>query len=74
MSVDVGIPDPAVRIVSGRYDAVEHEVNRMLGDYVVTQWAFAVVDNEFHVTALMLHQRELRKMSLAQAGMNGARR
>lgn len=74
MSIDVGIPDPPVRIVSGRYDVVEHEVNRMLGDYVVTQWAFAVVNNEFHVTALMLHQREFRKAALANAGANGGRR
>jgi hypothetical protein len=74
MGIDVGVPDPPIRILSGRYDVVEHEVNRMVNDYIVTQWAFAVVNNEFHVTAVMLHQRELRKMQLAGPAMNGARR
>jgi len=69
MSIDAGIPDPPVRIVSGRFDVVEAQVNRMAQSYVVTQWAFAVVNNEFHVTAIMLSQSEIRKAQLAGARM-----
>ena len=69
MSVDVGIPDPPMRILTGPCRVVEAEVNRMAQSYVVTQWAFAVVNNEFHVTAIMLSQSEIRKAQLAGARM-----
>ena len=73
MSVDVGIPDPPVRIISGRFDVTEAQVNRMAKDYVVTQWYFSVVKEEVHVTAIMLSQGEIRKAQLANARMGGVR-
>jgi hypothetical protein len=73
MSLDAGIPDPPVRIISGRFDVTEAQVNRMAKDYVVAQWYFSVVKDEVHVTAILLSQGEIRKAQLAQARMPGMR-
>lgn len=68
MSLDAGIPDPPVRIISGPYKVVEAEVNRMAKDYVVTHWHFAVIGDEVHVTGILLSQREITKAQLAANG------
>jgi hypothetical protein len=45
----------------------------MAKDYVVTQWYFSVVEEEVHVTAIMLSQGEIRKAQLANTRGIGGR-
>jgi hypothetical protein len=68
------VREPGLRIVSGPCKVVEAELNRLLVNYAVMVWNFAVVDGEQHVTAVLVHQRELRKMQLAQPMMGNAHR
>ncbi len=56
-----GLP---VLIVTGTAAATQANVNRLVKEYVVTQWFFAVVKDEVHVTAIMLSQAEIRKAQL----------
>jgi len=65
---------PPVLIVTGTAAATQANVNRLVKEYVVTQWFFAVVKDEVHVTAIMLSQAEIRKAQLAQARMPHVRK
>lgn len=65
--------DPSLRIVSGPARVVELELNQLLKSYAVTVWNFATVKDEIHVTAILVHERELRKMQLAQPMMGNQR-
>lgn len=73
MSIEAGIPDPPVRIISDRFEVVEATVNRMARDYVVTTWHFFEVEGVSHVTAILLSQSEIRKAQLANMRAAGGR-
>ena len=60
-----------VRIISGPWSVVEQEVNHLLKDYVVTQWAFFAHEGVQHITAILLSQTEVRKAQIAMARMQG---
>ena len=61
--------DLSVRIVSGPYQSVELELNKLLLDYAVLVWNFAVIADQIHITAVLVHQREIRKMQIAMSVM-----
>ncbi len=54
-----------LRLISGPPAEVEWQLNRLLDEYVVTTWNFAVADNKLVVTAVLLDLREIRKMAIA---------
>jgi hypothetical protein len=66
--------ESALRIVSGPVAQVEAELNTLLNDYMAIVWNFAVIKDEQHVTAVLLHGRELRKQQLAQGMVTNQRR
>jgi len=68
MSVEIE-KRPRIRIVSGAPALVEHDLNRLLDDYAVTVWNWAVVNNQLTLSAILIHQAELRKAQLAAAPM-----
>lgn len=63
-----------LRIVYGKPEVVEAEIERLSDVYIVTSMYYYVVDNHLEVAANLIHQREMRKAQLAAMGPNMGRR
>lgn len=59
-----------LRIVSGEPDAVEAQLNELMGRYAAVQWNWLVINNRPWVNVVLLHESVLRMMQIAQAGQN----
>lgn len=59
-------PDLALRIVSGRAELIEAQLNELMYEYTPTHWAFSTVGDHVELTVVLLHDREVRKSALAQ--------
>ena len=66
--------EPATRIVYGRPEVVETQLNRVGDTYACTGLFYYVVDNHLEVAATLIHTREIRKAQLAGLQMHGNQR
>ena len=75
--MEVGEPARKLRIITGPVAEVEAWVNAHWDDYVVTAWAWSVIDGKQHVTAQAIlkveAEKAMRMMQLAQASANPRR-
>ena len=60
-----------LRIVSGPVHLVEEELNRLLNSYVATQFSYAVVKDEVHMTVVLMHESVVRMQQIAAGGAGG---
>jgi len=76
--MDVGEKPRKFRLVSGPVAEVEAWVNAHWETYVVTSYAWSVIEGKQHVTAMALLKEEaekaMRQMQLAQGVMQGGNR
>lgn len=65
--------EPALRIFTGTAGEVETLINRYWNTYGVTLWDFREIAGELRVSAIAVHEREIRKAAIASAthGMPG---
>jgi len=66
--MDIETKPKPLRIVSGPYREMEHQLNQLLKDYVALVWNLCAIADQMHVTCVMIHQSEMRKMQLMQGG------
>ena len=64
--MDTEIKPKRLRIVSGRFDLVEDELNRLLDHYVAQSFTFSPIKDEMHVTVVLMHESVVRMMQIAQ--------
>jgi len=74
--MDVHAKPPIFRLVHGEPLAVEDWVNMHWETYVVTQFAWSVIDGKQMVTAQAIRrdevERQLRQKAIAEGAMSGA--
>ena len=70
MEHDGEIKPRRLRLVSGTIAEVEFELNRLLDQYVATQYNYAVVKDELICTVMLLHESVVRMQQIAMAGQN----
>jgi hypothetical protein len=66
-----GKEELGLRILYGRPEVVEAEIERLKDSYVVTSVFFYVVENHLEVACNLVHQREMRKAQLGAMRMPG---
>lgn len=69
-----GKQERGLRILYGKPEVVEAEIERLSDVYIVTSMYYYVVDNTLQVAANLIHQREITKARLAALGPNMGRR
>jgi hypothetical protein len=69
MSVEITAKPRVLRVLHGKPELVEEEVNRLTEDYTVLQYHFFVIHDELVMAALLIATSEIRKAQLAQARM-----
>jgi hypothetical protein len=69
MSVEIASKPRAFRVIYGKPEIVEEEVNRLSDEYTVLQYHFFVIKDELVMCAPMIATSEIRKAQLAQARM-----
>lgn len=57
-----------LRIIAGRPQTVEHDLNEILDDYAPTVWIGATVGDHMELAVVCLSIAEIRKAGLAQGG------
>lgn len=62
---------PALRIVYGRPEVVEAELNRLSDSYACTNLFYYVVETRLEVAATLISMKEIRKAQFAQAALGG---
>jgi hypothetical protein len=64
-----------IRLISGRPEIVDHQVNQMLDHYAISQVNFAVVANDVIVTIFLILQSEVRQAQIGNLALppNGRR-
>lgn len=63
--------EPRLRIVSGRAEVVEAELNVLMFDYTPAHWAFSTVGDHMELTVVLIHDSEVRKQQLVAVPVNG---
>lgn len=76
MSTDVlESADRATRIIYGKPEVVESELNRLGDTYTCTSLFYYVVGDHLEVAATLIHMREIKKAQFMAGAMQpGARR
>lgn len=69
MAIEISAVPPALRLIHGKPELVEAQVNALLEDYTALSYSFMVVGAELHAAAILVHSREIRKAQLAAARM-----
>ena len=64
---------PALAVVSASPIAAVAEINRLLKDYIVMSYHWAVVEKKIVLSALLVSKTEMRKMMLANTQMPNMR-
>ena len=68
-----GVAERGFRIVYGKPEVVEAEIERLKDSYVVTSVFFYVVADYLEVAVNLVHQREIRKAQLGALAEPGQR-
>ena len=58
---------PKLRIFSGSPEEVEREINEHWDTYAVVMWSIGIAGDKVAVTAICVHEREMRKAQMAAA-------
>jgi len=61
-----------IRLVSGRPEYVQDEVNALLDGYAPLTWSFGVARDEVVVTCLLISEKELQKQRFAAMQLQAA--
>ena len=63
-----------IRLISGRPDLVDAQVNELLGEYAIASINFATTGEGVIVTMYLILASEVRMMQIAQGVANGGQR
>jgi len=67
------IKELKLRIISEKPEVAERALNALLDTYAVVVWNLSPIGDEMRVTAVLLHQSEIRKAQLMMGGPGPAR-
>ncbi len=73
MTIEGGKQAPSFRAIYGKPEVVEHQVNQLMEEYTVLSYNWAVVKDELILSALLVHNRLILRLQLAQTRMGGGR-